>query len=245
MSLSRRRFLLLASSALATPPAAAAGGQYLAAPGALSAGRWALVMDTRRLARPELRESIINACHAFHNVLSRPGPRQMAWIRQQDFSSVFTDQVPPVMPAELSSRKILILCNHCANPPCVRVCPTGAAFLREDGIVGMDFHRCIGCRYCMAACPFGARSFNFEKPRLAAVHPAFPPRTRGVVEKCTFCAERLAAGLPPLCVEVSEGAIVFGDLQDPSSPVSALLTENFSLRRKPELGTQPGVYYIL
>ena len=144
-------------------------------------------------------------------------------------------------------RKYLLLCNHCENPACVRVCPTKATFRRSDGIVVMDYHRCIGCRFCMAGCPFGARSFNFEDPRpyLAATNPVFPTRMRGVVEKCTFCSELLAEGKMPLCVEASDGAIVFGDLTDPGSDVRKVLAENFTIRRKPTLGTEPSVYYIV
>ena len=122
-----------------------------------------------------------------------------------------------------------------------------ATFKREDGIVVMDPHRCIGCRFCMAGCPFGARSFNFRDPQpyVKDVNPEFPMRTRGVVEKCTFCTERLAQGKLPACVEASEGAMLFGDLNDPGSPVRQALSKNFTIRRKPTLGTQPGVYYII
>ncbi len=113
----------------------------------------------------------------------------------------------------------------------------------------MDYHRCIGCRYCMAACPFGSRSFNWGEPReyldLAKLNPEFPTRMRGVVEKCNFCVERLAVGKLPACVEASEGAIVFGDLTDPDSDVRKVLRERFTIRRKPTVGTEPSVYYII
>ena len=99
----------------------------------------------------------------------------------------------------------------------------------------------------MAACPYGSRSFNFSDPRkhLEDPTPDFPTRTKGVVEKCEFCAERLAEGKQPACVEVSEGALLFGDLQDPHSDVSKALEERYSIRRKPELGTEPCVYYLI
>ena len=99
----------------------------------------------------------------------------------------------------------------------------------------------------MAACPYGSRSFNFSDPRehLKDPTPDFPTRTKGVVEKCEFCAERLAEGKQPACVEVSEGALLFGDLQDPHSDVSKALEERYSIRRKPELGTEPCVYYLI
>ena len=94
-----------------------------------------------------------------------------------------------------------------------------------------DMHRCIGCRFCMAACPFGARSFNYKNPRLAKnlqeyMNPEFPTRTIGVVEKCTFCYERLAKGLKPACVEESNGALVFGDLEDPTSEIRKFSLQN-------------------
>jgi molybdopterin-containing oxidoreductase family iron-sulfur binding subunit len=143
-----------------------------------------------------------------------------------------------------------VLCNHCQNPACVRVCPTKATYKRpEDGIVMMDMHRCIGCRFCMAACPYGSRSFNYGDPRryLKTIpNPAYPTRTRGVVEKCTFCAERLAVGQPPACVEAAkDGALIFGDLADPNSAVRQILNSKFTIRRQPGLGTGPSVYYIV
>jgi molybdopterin-containing oxidoreductase family iron-sulfur binding subunit len=130
----------------------------------------------------------------------------------------------------------------------VRACPTKATWKRErDGIVLMDFHRCIGCRFCMAACPYGARSFNFRDPRpfIQETNKKFPTRMKGVVEKCNFCAERLAVGQMPACVEASNGAIAFGDLYDEHSEVRELLKENYTIRRKQTLGTEPSVYYIV
>ena len=129
----------------------------------------------------------------------------------------------------------------------MRACPTKATFKNDNGIVMMDFHRCIGCRFCMAACPFGARSFNFRDPRPFVEHnnKEFPTRMKGVVEKCNFCAERLAVGKMPACVEASNGAIAFGDLYDEHSEVRELLKENYTIRRKQTLGTEPSVYYIV
>jgi molybdopterin-containing oxidoreductase family iron-sulfur binding subunit len=99
----------------------------------------------------------------------------------------------------------------------------------------------------MAACPFGARSFNFRDPRPAIEkeNPDFPTRMKGVVEKCNFCAERLAKGQMPACVEVSKGALIFGDLNDPQSDIRKLLAEEYAIRRKPNLGTFPSVFYIV
>jgi molybdopterin-containing oxidoreductase family iron-sulfur binding subunit len=112
----------------------------------------------------------------------------------------------------------------------------------------MDPHRCIGCRFCMAACPYGSRSFNWKDPRpfLKKTNPDYPTRTKGVVEKCTFCDERLAQGKLPACVTTCPaGAMAFGDLKDGKSSVVKLLRENYSIRRKPELGTEPAVYYLV
>ena len=112
----------------------------------------------------------------------------------------------------------------------------------------MDWHRCIGCRYCMAACPYGARSFNWVNPRphIKTLNPDFPTRTKGVVEKCTFCSERLVKGQMPACVEACpEKALVFGDVNDPKSEIRQLLAGNYTLRRRPELGTGPNIYYLV
>jgi len=99
----------------------------------------------------------------------------------------------------------------------------------------------------MAACPYGSRSFNYRDPRpfIAETNKAFPTRMKGVVEKCNFCAERLAVGKIPACVEVSDGALAFGDLYDPESEVRQLIKENYTIRRKQTLGTEPAVYYIV
>lgn len=112
----------------------------------------------------------------------------------------------------------------------------------------IDYHRCIGCRFCMAACPYGSRSFNFRDPRpyIKKINPEFPTRRKGVVEKCNFCQERLDVGQMPACVEACDrGALVFGDLADPSSEIRRILAEKPHVRRKPDLGTRPSVFYIL
>ena len=114
----------------------------------------------------------------------------------------------------------------------------------------MDQHRCIGCRYCVVACPYGSRSFNWKDPRsapnLAELKNTYPTRMRGVVEKCTFCDERLARGEQPACVEAcSEKCLIFGDLEDAHSEVREILEKRHSIRRKPSLGTQPEVYYLV
>ncbi len=214
---------------------------------ALTAKRWGMVIDTRKLT-PSLCEKMIDACHKAHNVPNHDNERHtIKWLWEDDFEHVFPMKHDEYLADRLDNLPILALCNQCNNPPCVQVCPTKATFQREDGIVMMDFHRCIGCRFCMAACPYGSRSFNFRDPRPAIEkeNPDFPTRMKGVVEKCNFCAERLAEGKMPACVEVSEGALVFGDLEDPSSEIRKVLRENYAIRRKQNLGTNPSVYYII
>jgi len=215
---------------------------------ALTAKRWGLVIDTRKLQSEEDLEPMIEVCNKIHNVPKFENPRhEIMWIWEEEFKHVFPMQEQDFLDDRLKHMSFLTLCNHCEKPPCVRVCPTKATFKREDGIVLMDFHRCIGCRFCMAACPFGSRSFNFRDPRpfIKDTNPDFPTRTKGVVEKCNFCAERLAVGKIPACVEVSKGALTFGDLDDPESEVRQVLKNNYTIRRKPALGTGPSVFYIV
>ena len=240
--------LATGSKASALPAGTApAKGSYTNEPDALHAKRWAMVIDTRKFTSPEHFQRVIDACHHAHNVPTIPGNQDVKWIWTDKYAHVFPDDVNAYMPEKFLHGDFLLLCNHCENPPCVRVCPTAATFKREDGIVVMDPHRCIGCRNCMAACPYGARSFNFVNPRdyIDEINPSYPTRMKGVVEKCNFCAERVAIGQLPLCVEASGGAIAFGDLNDPESKVSKLIAENFTLQRKVSLGTKPKVYYIV
>ncbi len=250
MNTSRRYFLKVAglsSFALAAGVTKAGAGEYEAYPEGLKAHRWAMVIDTRRFTRPEHMKPIIEACHKAHNVPTIPGPKEVKWIWDDTFEHAFASDPSTVLPDRIEKRRFFLLCNHCTNPSCVRVCPAGATYKTPGGLVAIDYHRCVGCRFCMAACPYGSRSFNFMDPRphVKDLNPAYPTRMRGVVEKCTFCAERLEKGQMPACVEVSNGAIMFGDLNDPNSLVRKVLANNFSIRRKPELGTDPGVYYII
>jgi molybdopterin-containing oxidoreductase family iron-sulfur binding subunit len=216
---------------------------------ALDAKQWAMVIDTRKLESSTDLEPIIEACHHAHNVPHLTDKRhEIKWIWEEHYHHAFPEKTNKFLDERIEHLPFLVLCNHCENPPCCRVCPTKATFKREsDGIVLMDFHRCIGCRFCMAACPYGSRSFNFRDPRpfIAEQNKEFPTRMKGVVEKCNFCAERLAMGKMPACVEVSDGAIAFGDLYDPDSEVRELLRTNYTIRRKQSLGTEPSVYYIV
>lgn len=222
---------------------------------ALVAKRWAMIVDPKKCLQAEAGcKKCVEACHLVHNVPDMTDPKHaVKWIWQAPLRQAFPDAENPYLDEyvkdTLKGQPMMLLCNHCDNPPCVRVCPTKATFRREDGIVMMDYHRCIGCRYCMAACPYGARSLNWLDPRpfiKTELNPEFPTRTRGVVEKCTFCDERLAKGLMPACVEAcKEKALVFGDVEDPNSEVRAILRKHPAIRRKAQLGTRPQVYYIL
>lgn len=212
------------------------------------AKNWGMVIDVSRFQNPEDIKKVAAACHSYHNVPEIDVPdHEIKWIWQEDFEHTFAELESQYLSEKIKKMDFPVLCNHCENPPCVRVCPTKATFKRDDGIVIMDYHRCIGCRFCMAACPFGARSFNFIDPRpfIEEVNPDLATRTIGVVEKCNFCTERLAKGLEPVCVEASNGGIIFGDLDDPESAVRKVLKENFFIRRKVELGTGPNIYYII
>lgn len=223
-------------------------------PNALRGEHWAMVVDMEKCWKQQEQKQCkecLAACHTVHNVPEIDSIKEeIKWIWTNNYENVFPGQSDDFNTQNLLGKPFVALCNHCTNPPCVRVCPTKATFKRaEDGIVMMDFHRCIGCRYCMAGCPYGARSFNFRDPRpyiKTELNMKFPTRERGVVEKCNFCAERLADGLLPACVEACKaGALSFGDLADPNSVVRKIVSSHFTMRRKPELGTQPNVYYIV
>jgi molybdopterin-containing oxidoreductase family iron-sulfur binding subunit len=208
-----------------------------------------MVIDLRKCGEERGCTDCIAACDKAHNVPHfAERAHEIRWIWNEPLEKVFPDQESRYTGEALRGRPVPVLCNHCDNPPCVRVCPTQATWKREDGIVMMDWHRCIGCRYCVAACPYGSRSFNWLDPRahIAALNPDFPTRTKGVVEKCNLCEERLAKGLRPACVEACpEKALAFGNLEDPASEVRALLRTRHALRRRPELGTLPQIYYLV
>ncbi|MBI4415655.1 MAG: 4Fe-4S dicluster domain-containing protein [Euryarchaeota archaeon] len=150
-------------------------------------------------------------------------------------------------------------CMHCENAPCANVCPVGATFQRSDGLVLIDHRRCIGCRYCMAACPYNARHFNWEEPPHTPEeleHPYSPeepwPHRRGTVEKCTFCAEEFSEGKLPACVQACPmKAIFFGDASEDAVSngvetwkFSEVLKREGGFRLKEELGTRPRVWYL-
>ena len=166
------------------------------------------------------------------------------------WSKVLTGEVGKYPNARITYKPVL--CMHCQNAPCVDVCPTGASFKRADGIVVVDYDKCMGCGYCRVVCPYDARTF-VEK-----IEPYYPEfgltpyeevmykkHQAGVAEKCNFCLERVAQGQEPACVETCPAyARHFGDLDDPNSEVSKLIAERHGYQLLPELGTEPSVYYL-
>jgi Fe-S-cluster-containing dehydrogenase component len=268
MDESRRKFLkrvgVAAVGAGCAAPLLGAAGRALqeggsSAASTASAGpagkQWGLVIDIQKCLRPQVRDACAEACRRAHNVPKIPDDpkNEVQWIWSETYQDAFPDEAHPY--AARKDQPVLVLCNHCTHPPCVKVCPTEATWKRaSDGVVMMDMHRCIGCRYCIAACPYGARSFNWKDPRPYLEQPLrsdYPTRTKGVVEKCTFCEERLREGKEPACVAAARDAagdgdapMCFGDLTDPESEISKLLREKPTICRKFGLGTGPNVFYI-
>jgi len=213
--------------------------------------RLGLVIDMRKFyGNPDLLDKAVAACNKVHNIPQIEGRKsEIKWIWKTPFENAFPEHSSYHASKITEENEFLVLCNHCDEPPCVRVCPTKATFRMENGIVAMDYHRCIGCRFCMMGCPYGARSFNWMDPRphIKEYNPEFPTRTRGVVEKCNLCGERTAKGLAPACVDAVKDhqAMFYGDLNDPTSEIRKVLEENQTIQRKPSLGTKPSVFYIV
>jgi Fe-S-cluster-containing dehydrogenase component len=256
MEITRREFLKIAGASTIVGILGGWSAVEVLAPGelesrqspqALTAKRWAMVVDTKRMDEANAR-NCIEACHRVHNVPSIDDTKsEVKWVWLEPFEHAFPLSNHEYLAESMKERRFLVFCNHCDDPPCARVCPTKATWKREDGIVMMDQHRCIGCRYCMAACPYGARSYNWKDPRpfIKKGNPDYPTRSNGVVEKCTFCAERIDQGLMPACVEASKGALIFGDLADSASEVREILRTHYTIRRKLSLGTDPSVFYMV
>jgi Fe-S-cluster-containing dehydrogenase component len=178
--------------------------------------RYAIVLDTRRCIGCH---SCTVACK-IHNDL----PLDMI------YNPVTTVGPTGVFPY-LHMVHFPLVCMHCANPPCVECCPTGASFQREDGVVMVDQDKCVGCKACVMACPYGARVPNHET---------------GTVQKCDFCSDRLAQGREPFCVATChQRARIFGDLEDETSEIYRLVNRELATRLLEELGTEPYAFYIL
>lgn len=255
MTISRREFIRTAALFalfVGTGPSQGAGyqiGHMSPGPKAIKAKRWGMAVDMKR-CNEDCKGECMAACHQVHNVPHIPeAEHQVMWLFEKPYLNAFRERSDRLVSQRLRQQRFLLLCNHCDDPPCVRACPTQATFKRaEDGIVMIDYHRCIGCRFCMAACPYGSRSFNFRDPRpfIKRINPGYPTRQRGVVEKCNFCQDLLAVGRMPACVEAcKEGALTFGDLDDPGSQLRNILDKRPHIRRKPSLGTRPSVFYLL
>lgn len=145
-----------------------------------------------------------------------------------------------------------VQCQQCDNPPCVRVCPVKATWMEPDGIVVVDYNWCIGCRYCIAACPYKGRVFNWAEPKIPAAevntevhYLGNRPRQKNVVEKCTFCIQRVRQGRYPACVEACPtGTRKFGNLLDPNSEMRYLIENKRVFRLKEDLNTEPKFYYF-
>ena len=197
--------------------------------------RWAMGIDLTKCV-PEC-ELCITACRKENNVAFFGDERlDVHWVRK---AFVKKKQVP-----NAPETPVLLMCNHCDNPPCASVCPVQATTQREDGIVIVDPHRCMGCRYCMVACPYNARFFNY-KENPARTNKKLPKRSFGVAESCTFCAHRIDVGKQPACVEACPTkAIIFGDLNDPNSAVSRFAAASNVRRIREDFGTEPKVYYL-
>jgi len=205
--------------------------------------RWVMVSD---LSKCRNARQCIHACQEAHQL--RPEQYHMNTLQMQD--------TPGTAPYNMPKN-----CQHCDNPPCVAVCPVDATYKRPDGIVLIDNVRCIGCRFCIAACPYSARIFNWLEPRDAAAHEGQEynvelnvPQKLGTVSKCLFSADRLREGKLPYCVEACpNGVYYFGDENEDAVTngttketvrLSKLLRDNGGYQLMPELGTKPRVYYL-
>lgn len=204
----------------------------------LSNRKWGMVIDLTK-CRPECN-ACLHACRTENNVAFFGDERyDIHWIRKARLINKEGGHAV--------EKPVILLCNHCDKPPCAQVCPVQATYKRHDGIVIVDHHRCIGCRYCMIACPYNARFFNM-KDNPEWPNKDRPRRSHGVAEACHLCAHRLDEGKMPACVdacrEAGAGALMVGDLNDPGSEISRMIAEYPVKRIRPDLGTDPKVWYI-
>ena len=189
--------------------------------------RWGMLIDTSG-CKPGCNDCV-SACNKENGLSGGTLPTDSQWMRKIEIKDISTGR-------EVS---LPMMCQHCEHPPCVDVCPTAASFKRADGIVLVDKHRCIGCRYCMMACPYKARSFVHEP--LTNQNPEVP-RGKGVVESCTLCVHRIDKGLKPACSEACSN-ILFGNLNDPDSEIAKKVREVASAQVRADLQLNPGIRY--
>ncbi len=234
---SRRRFMAAVGGAFATltlAPGVILMAQAYTPGGAVSgARRWGLLIDTTRC--PDGCDECVTACNTENGLTAATRPTDAQWIRKVEVKDPDTGW----------SRSFPVMCQHCEHPPCVDVCPTGASFKRADGIVLVDRHICIGCRYCMMACPYKARSLVHEPITDQKPHA---PRGKGCVESCTLCVHRVDKGGTPACVEActasGKNAMLFGDLNDPDSEIAKRVREFPTRQIRADLGLNTGVRYL-
>ncbi len=206
----------------------------------MAAKHYSMVIDLKRCIGCH---TCAVACKSENNL-----PDGIWWNRTLTIGGAEMDTPTGVFP-NVQMQYLTLACQHCENPACVKVCPVGATWKdAETGIVMQDYSKCIGCRYCMVACPYtGVRQFNWEEPKFATGFATGSEayHAKNVVEKCMFCAHRLAQGELPLCVEVCPArARHFGDLNDPNSEVSQLLRQRSHFQLLAEKGTHPSVYFL-
>ena len=193
--------------------------------------RWGILIDTNKLT--DGGDACVAACkkeHGWGDEKHSNDAQKSQWIRKVTVTEKLTGHTVTLP----------VMCQHCETPPCVDVCPTGASMKRADGIVQVNKHICIGCRYCMMACPYKARSFVHE-----ALQDQLPntPRGKGTVESCNMCVTRVDAGKNPACVDAAPEALLFGDLKDPQSKISKALKKYGGIQIRADLGLNTGVRY--
>jgi len=244
MSLSRRDFLG-AGTAVATTAALAPGIRLIELAQARpleetvsTANRWALLIDSNKCAKG--CTTCVEACFIENGIdnenMKGSDATKPQWIRKievKDPDSGYENSFP-------------VMCQHCQKPPCVDVCPTGASFKRADGIVLVDKHICIGCRYCMMACPYKARSFVHEE---ITNQKPYAPRGKGTVESCTLCVQKIDRGdgttaCAEACVKIGHRAILFGDLNDANSDIAKEVKNKATSRIREDLKLDNSVRYI-
>ncbi len=197
----------------------------------------------------------VDACVAENNQ-SRDSQIQFIRVLEMEKGSMNLEESDHYYDPETVPREgkfyLPVQCMQCENPPCVHACPVKATWTEPDGITVIDYDWCIGCRYCMTACPYWARHFNWNDPTLPSeeLNPdthylGNRPRSRGVTEKCTFCVQRTRKGKLPACLEACPtGARIFGNLLDPGSEIRYVLEHKTVFRLKEELGTEPKFWYF-
>jgi molybdopterin-containing oxidoreductase family iron-sulfur binding subunit len=233
-----RRDFIKTTSATTVGVAAIASGVTLTSFAAndksvTNAKRWGMLIDTNKLTETEI-DGMVGACqkeNGWGSEVHSTGNQKPTWIKKLKVQDKATGKITDLP----------LMCQHCEEPPCVDVCPTNASMKREDGIVLVDRHLCIGCRYCMMACPYDARSFVHEDLTDQKEHM---PRGKGTVESCTLCVHKVDNGESPACVaSVNSDAVIFGDLYDANSKINQTLKKIQSTQIRADLNLNTGVRY--